>query len=83
MLHPKANGQRFLATSDGVVSFYDVAQLIKGERPEKAEKIAEMLPTPPEFYIKLSNQKAKEILNWHPRSKEEALLTSADSLINK
>ncbi|HMF70084.1 MAG TPA: aldehyde reductase [Flavitalea sp.] len=81
MLHPDANGQRFLATSDGVVSFYDVAQLVKKERPEKAAKIAELKPTAKEFYIEMSNKKAREILDWHPKSKEEAVLASVDSRI--
>ena len=81
MLHPDANGQRFLATSDGVVSFYDVAQLVKKERPEKAAKIAELKPTAKEFYIEMSNKKAKEILDWHPKSKEEAVLASIDSQV--
>lgn len=83
MLHPKANGQRFLATADGAVSFSDIAQLIKNERPEKAENIAQMQPTAQEFYIEMSNQKAKEVLNWHPRSKEEAILSSADCFTNE
>ncbi|WP_258561862.1 NAD-dependent epimerase/dehydratase family protein [Chryseobacterium chendengshani] len=33
MLHPAAPGERFIATSDGVMSFYDVAELFKKERP--------------------------------------------------
>jgi len=81
MLHPEANGQRFLATSEGVVSFYDIAQLIKKERPEKAAKIAELKPTATEFYIEMSNKKAREILDWHPKSKEEAILASVDSRV--
>jgi nucleoside-diphosphate-sugar epimerase len=81
MLHPEANGQRFLATSEGVVSFYDVAQLIKKERPEKAAKVAELKPTAKEFYIEMSNKKAREILDWHPKSKEEAVLASVDSMV--
>lgn len=79
MLHPAANGQRFLVTSDGAVSFYDIAQLIKKERPEKAAKIADMQPTAAEFYVKMSNQKAKDTFEWHPRTKEEAILASVDS----
>ncbi|HEY4322895.1 MAG TPA: aldehyde reductase [Mucilaginibacter sp.] len=79
MLHPKANGQRFLATADGAVSFYDVAQLIKKERPEIAAKIADLKPTEKEFYVEMSNQKAKDILDWHPGSKEKAILASVDS----
>jgi nucleoside-diphosphate-sugar epimerase len=81
MLHPEANGQRFLATSEGVASFYDIAQLIKKERPEKAAKIAELKPTAKEFYINMSNKKAREILDWHPKSKEEAILASVDSRV--
>ena len=81
MLHPEANGQRFLATSAGVVSFYDVAQFIKKERPGKAAKINDMKPTAKELYIEMSNRKAREILDWHPRSKEEAVLASVDSLV--
>lgn len=80
MLHPQAKGQRFLATSDGIMSFYDVAQLIKRERPQLAANIADMTNTDKSFYIKLSNEKAKFVLNWQPRTKEEAILASVDSL---
>ncbi|WP_215241820.1 SDR family oxidoreductase [Dyadobacter helix] len=81
MEHPKAAGERFIACADGVMSFYDVAELLRNERPEWAENIAQMQPTAKEFYIEMSNQKAKTVLGWQPRSKEEALLASADSLI--
>lgn len=79
MLSPQAAGQRFLATADGVMSFYDVAQLIRAERPGLAGKIAEITPTPQEFYIKMSNEKARHLLGWIPRSKEEAILESVDT----
>lgn len=79
MLLPEANGQRFLATSDGTVSFYDVAELIKKERPESASLIADLHPTAAEAYTQMTNKKAVETLNWHPRSKDEALLASVDS----
>lgn len=80
MENPKAAGERFIACSDGIMSFYDVAELFKKERPELAKNIADMKPTPKEFYLDISNQKAKTILGWLPMSKEEALLSSADSL---
>lgn len=80
MEHPKAAGERFIACADGVMSFYDVAELFKKERPLYAAKIADMTPTPQEFYINMSNQKARTVLGWKPRNKEEALLSSADSL---
>lgn len=79
MLQPKAKGQRFLATSDGVVSFYDIAQLIKKERPEKAADIAPLQPISNDYYIKISNEKARKILDWEPRSKEDAILSSVDT----
>lgn len=81
MEHPKAGGERFIASADGVMSFYDVAALFKKERPEQTQNVAEMQHTPKEFYIEMSNQKAKTILGWLPKSKEEALLASADSII--
>lgn len=80
MEHPRAGGERFIACADGIMSFYDVAELFKRERPSYAAQIADMRPTPQEFYITMSNQKARTVLGWQPRSKEEALLASADSL---
>ena len=79
MLHPQAAGQRFLATSEGAMSFYDVSELIKKERPELAGKIASMQPTPVEEYTQMSNKKAVETLGWKPRTREEAILASVDS----
>ncbi|MCS3531871.1 aldehyde reductase [Chryseobacterium sp. JUb7] len=83
MLSPKAVGERFIATSDGVMSFYDVAELFKKERPQYAENIHKLEPIGEEFYKEMSNEKAKTILNWNPRNREEALLASADSLMKK
>lgn len=83
MLHPKAKGQRFLATSDGAMSFYDVAQFIKQHRPALATNVADMKPTEKEHYVQMSNQKAVTMLDWHPRSREEAILASIDSLFNR
>lgn len=80
MTNPKANGERFLATSDGVMSFYDVAQLMRKERPELSGNIADMKQTDSSFYITMSNEKAKSILEWKPISKEEAILASVDTI---
>jgi len=79
MLLAQAAGQRFLATSEGAVSFYDVAELIKKQRPESASLIADLQPTAAEAYTQMSNKKAVETLNWHPRSREEAILASVDT----
>lgn len=83
MLSPEAAGERFIATSDGVMSFYDVAELFKKERPQYTTKIQKLEPIGQEFYKEMSNKKAKTILNWSPRTREEALLASADSLMIK
>lgn len=80
MENPKAAGERFIASADGVMSFYDVAELFKKERPKQARNIATMQPTAQEFYIEMTNQKAKTVLGWQSKSKEEALLASVDSL---
>lgn len=80
MLNPLANGERFLATSDGVMSFYDVAELIRKDRKILANAIADLNKTDETYYIQLSNEKAKTILGWNPRSKEEAILASVDTL---
>ncbi|WP_420147041.1 SDR family oxidoreductase [Spirosoma sp.] len=80
MLRPEAKGQRFLATSDGVMSFYDIAELLKKERAALAVNIAAMQPTDEQFYTQISNQKAVQTLDWKPRSKEIAILASVDSL---
>ncbi|TDQ08108.1 SDR family oxidoreductase [Pedobacter metabolipauper] len=81
MTHPEAAGERFLATASDVVSIYDIAQFIKKERPAAALNIAELEPLDPSAYTAMSNEKAKRILGWKPRSKEAAILASVDSLV--
>jgi len=83
MVNPKAAGERFIAISDGVMSFYDVAELFIKERPRYTENIQKLEPIEKEFYKEMSNEKAKTVLNWNPRSRDEALLASADSLMKK
>lgn len=82
MTHPEAKGERFLATADGVISMYDAAEIIKRERPVLAANIADLKPLDPSMYVSMSNQKARTVLGWNPRSKEESILASADSLAN-
>ncbi|MEO5891465.1 MAG: aldehyde reductase [Ferruginibacter sp.] len=83
MLHPAAKGERFLATADGAMTFYDVAELIKNERSEAAVKIEALDPVDKSSYIQLSNSKAKQVLDWSPITKEAAILASVDSLLNE
>ncbi|MUV04698.1 NAD-dependent epimerase/dehydratase family protein [Flavobacterium rakeshii] len=80
MLATEATGERFIAATDEIVSFYDVAQLIKQERPSLSTSIVDMQPTPGQFYKGISNQKAVTVLQWQPRGTKEALLSSVDSL---
>lgn len=80
MTAANAAGERFLATSTGVMSIYDVAELIRKERPELAENIAALKPLDASSYIEMSNQKAKDFFEWQFRSNKEAILASADSL---
>jgi len=80
MVHPEAKGKRFLAAADGVMSMYDVAQLIKTERKDLAAKIADLKPLDQSLYLSMSNQKARTVLGWIPKSKEESILASVDSL---
>ncbi|MCX2477974.1 aldehyde reductase [Pedobacter sp. MC2016-15] len=80
MTATNAAGERFLATSTGVMSIYDVAELIRKERPELAENIAALKPLDASSYIEMSNQKAKDFFEWEFRSNKEAILASADSL---
>lgn len=81
MLHPEAKGQRFIATSEGAMSFYDVAQLIRRERAQWAANIADIPPTADELYVAISTKKAKDILGWQARSREEGVLASVDSIV--
>ncbi len=80
MTHPAAKGERFLATATGTMSLYDIAQLIRKERPEHSANIADLKPLDPSLNIAMSNDKAKKLLGWNPRSKEEAILSCVDSV---
>jgi dihydroflavonol-4-reductase len=80
MVHPDAKGERFLAAADGIMSLYDAAELIKKERPKLVSKISDLQPLDPALYLSMSNKKARTVLGWYPRSKEESILASADSL---
>lgn len=81
MINPEAKGERFLATSDGVMTFYDIAQLLKAQKGEIAQSVSN-LTNPNAPYSTLSNNKAKTILGWKPRTKEEAILATVESLFN-
>lgn len=100
MISNVANGERFLALSDGVMTLPEIAVFLRQNLGEKGAKIS--TKTMPDWLIKMaalvnsqakalapmvsryrtsSNEKAKSMLNWQPRTKEEALLATAQSLI--
>ncbi|MCG6188499.1 SDR family oxidoreductase [Maribellus maritimus] len=100
MTNPKANGQRFLATSDGTASFPEVAKILKTQKNKFSQRITKKVM--PNWIVRfaslfkpelksvsaqvgkvkiLSNEKAKQVLNWKPRSKEVVITDTAASLI--
>jgi dihydroflavonol-4-reductase len=80
MTSPAAAGERFLAGTVQAMSFYDIAELVRRERPHLAGKIAALSPISEDLYITLSNSKAHELLGWKARGREESLLASIDGL---
>lgn len=79
MTHEAAAGERFLASDPETVSFYEVAGLIRRERPGQAAKVADLSPLSPDLFARLSNEKARTVLGWQPRSWQEAILATVDT----
>lgn len=50
MITPEAAGQRFIATTDGMISMPEIAELLRKERPQLAEKISKR--TMPNWMLK-------------------------------
>lgn len=100
MVNPKANGERFLATSGDALSMLDVANILKRRLGDDAKKVPakelpnwllrlaalknpslKMIVTLLNVYMQASGEKAKQILNWSPRSDEEAIIATAESML--
>lgn len=81
MTNPAAKDHRFLASSDGTMTCFEIGELIKRERSDRAKRIGAIKPVSPAKRIQLSNSKAKGLLNWAPITREEAILASVDSLV--
>ncbi len=100
MIHPKAKGERFLATSGNALSMLDVAKILKRRLGDDAKKVPtnevpnwklrlaaltnpslRMLATLLGKYAQVSGEKAKKVLNWTPRSNEEAIVATAKSML--
>ncbi|MDH6363050.1 nucleoside-diphosphate-sugar epimerase [Enterococcus sp. PF1-24] len=61
MISPQAKGQRFIATADGQISMLEIANLIKEQRPELADKVSTKTLSSTLIRITaLFNQQAKE-----------------------
>lgn len=100
MTHPKANGERFLATTGTALSMLDIAKILKRRLGDEAKKVPakeipnwlmriaalrkpslKMLVTLLGQYIQASGDKAKKVLNWKPISSEDAIVATAESLL--
>jgi nucleoside-diphosphate-sugar epimerase len=65
MTHPSAKGERCLAVAGNCLSILDIAKLLKARMGSAAKRV----------------EKATRLLGWQPRSSEEAILPTAESLI--
>lgn len=87
MSSPEAVGERFIAVSGPALSLRDVALLLSEDLGEQADRISQSLLDAPSATRKAtqrrnsSNAKARRLLDWSPRSADEAILASAQSLI--
>jgi dihydroflavonol-4-reductase len=100
MTHPAANGERFLAAADGVITLPDIAQVLRKRMGSAAARVpTRVLPNwllrsvalvnasvrsiiPELGHVRtVSNEKAKRVLGWTPRSNEESIVATAESLV--
>ncbi len=100
MTHPKANGERFLASSGKALSMLDVANILKSRLGDDGKKVPtkevpnwklrlaalfnpslRMMATLLGKYAQVSGEKAQKLLNWNPRSNEEAIIATAESML--
>lgn len=87
MSSPDAVGERFIAVSGPALSLRDVARLLSEDLGEQADRISQSLLDAPSATREAtqrrnsSNAKARRLLDWSPRSADEAILASAQSLI--
>lgn len=91
MLAPEAAGERFVATAGTDRSILDLAGILRDAFPAYRDRLPEVnLPddqTPanltPQVGIRrdTTSEKAKRLLGWRPRSTEDAIVATAESLI--
>ncbi|ALN75050.1 aldehyde reductase [Aureimonas sp. AU20] len=87
MTGTEAAGERFIAVAGPAISLRDVAQILREEFGEKANRVAASLLEPsqpssdPAERRDASGAKARRVLGWSPRSAREAIVASAESLL--
>ena len=100
MTHPRAKGERFLATSGDCMSMRDIALLVRKRMGAAAGRVTTLQV--PNWVVRLaalrdpaarqllpelgkikhaSGEKAKTMLGWSPRSREDAIVSTAESLV--
>ena len=100
MIHPAANGERFLAVGGEFMSVFDIARVLKRRMGPAASKVPSRHL--PDFVVRLaalfnpvvretlpelgkvkngSNEKARRVLGWTPRSTEDAIVATVQSLL--
>lgn len=100
MTDPAANGERFLAVADGILTVPQVARILRDRLGAVARRVPTL--TLPDWMVRVaavvdpslrdvarqlghhrevSNAKAKQMLGWAPRSNEDLLVATAESLV--
>ncbi|EGC29048.1 hypothetical protein DICPUDRAFT_51509 [Dictyostelium purpureum] len=85
MIKKEAKGERFLATNNGFINLDYTAKILKEKVPELSNKIIIPLSSnisDPIVSVDAINDKAKSLLGWTPISTDNALISTAKSLID-
>jgi dihydroflavonol-4-reductase len=92
MLSDQAAGERFIATAGGDFSILELADILREAFPDFRDRLPtgtmpdEQAPPlmAPQIGIRrdTTSDKAKRLLDWHPRSTQEAIIATAQSLID-
>lgn len=96
MTEPAAKGERFLATAGESLWMADLAEILRERLGEAASRVSTVL-LPDEVVLgnpamkglipllgvdmNVTSEKAVRLLGWAPRSREDAIVASAESLI--
>ena len=87
MTRPEAIGERFLAVSGPAMSLREVARTLQEQLGWPSDRFAasllnaEQTSSTPAIRRDASSAKARRLLSWTPRSADEAIVASAESLL--